>query len=44
MSTVADMPKTRKKRRAFPAISLKDVMVLYCLSICVCVYAIILDE
>ena len=26
ISTVADIPKTRMKRRAFPAISLKEVM------------------
>ena len=32
MSTVADMPNTRKKRRAFPAISLKDIM----FTVCVC--------
>ena len=27
MSTVADMPNTKKKRRVFPAISLKEVMI-----------------
>ena len=43
ISTVADIPNTRKKRRVFPAISLNDIMIMFEYSIFCCwivVYAL----
>ena len=43
ISTVADIPNTRKKRRVFPAISLNEIMIMFEYSIFCCwtvVYAL----